>query len=210
MKTAEASVEMLKTDLRFTDGLEKAGPGKSLQGTFLAVIYPVTPIKIYLCFFTILVLILSVIALSIILSEKNKEQALENSVFAACPKDWIIFGSKCLYFAEDMGNWTFSQTFCATLEASLTQFDSKEELNFLKRHNGLSDYWIGLNREASYHIWKWTENTECKAWFSIKGLGECVYLNENGISSARNYTDSVVAPSPPQKILIKLLQKPSP
>ncbi|VTJ90793.1 Hypothetical predicted protein, partial [Marmota monax] len=94
---------------------------------------------------------------------KNKEQTLENSVLSSCPKDWIAFGSQCLYFAEDMGNWTFSQTFCANFEAGIGQFESQEELqNFLKRYKGLSDYWIGLNRKASYHIWKWTNNTKCK------------------------------------------------
>nr|XP_040137795.1 C-type lectin domain family 2 member H-like [Ictidomys tridecemlineatus] len=132
---------------------------------------------------------------------KNKEQTLENPVFVTCPKDWIAFGSQCLYFAEDMGNWTFSQTFCTTLEASLAQFERQEELNFLKRDNGLSDYWIGLKREASYHIWKWTENTECKAWFSIKEFGACAYLNDNGISNVRNYTDNVVVCFPPHKNL---------
>ncbi|XP_027779641.1 C-type lectin domain family 2 member D isoform X1 [Marmota flaviventris] len=189
MTAAEASVEMLKTDLRFTDGLEKAGPGKSLQRKLLAVIYPVTPIKIYLCFFIISILIASVITLSIILSAKKTEPIVQNLVFATCPKDWIGFGNKCFYFSEDIGNWTFSQTFCASLASNLAQFESQEELNFLKRYKGLSDHWIGLNRESSHHVWRWTDNTEYKALFSIRGDGECAYLNDNGISSARQYTD---------------------
>uniref|UniRef100_A0A8D2CL86 C-type lectin domain-containing protein n=1 Tax=Sciurus vulgaris TaxID=55149 RepID=A0A8D2CL86_SCIVU len=120
---------------------------------------------------------------------KKTAPILENPVFATCPKDWIGFGSKCFYFSEDIGSWTFSQTFCASLEASLAQFESQEELNFLMRYKGLSDHWIGLNRESSHHIWKWTDKTEYKSLFSIKGDGECAYLNDNGISSARHYTD---------------------
>ncbi|RWS19351.1 C-type lectin domain family 2 member E-like protein [Leptotrombidium deliense] len=56
---------------------------------------------------------------------------VENPVFAICPKDWIGFGNKCFYFSEGVGNWTFSQTFCASLAANLAQFESQEELNSL-------------------------------------------------------------------------------
>ncbi|XP_047404635.1 C-type lectin domain family 2 member D11-like isoform X2 [Sciurus carolinensis] len=190
MTEAETSVEMLRTDLEFTGGLEKAGRGKTLQGNFPPVSSPVTPIRVYYwCFIIILVLITIVIALPIILSAKTTKPILENPVFATCPKDWIGFGSKCFYFSDDIGNWTFSQTFCASLEASLVQFESHEELNFLIRYKGLSDHWIGLNRESSHHVWKWTDKTEYKSSFSIKGDGECAYLNDNGISSARHYTD---------------------
>ncbi|KAI5126082.1 C-Type Lectin Domain Family 2 Member D [Manis pentadactyla] len=81
------------------------------------------------------------------------------------------------------------QIFCASLEAHLVQFESAEELNFLKRYKGPSDHWIGLRRESSHHIWKWTDNTEYHVWSVIKGGGECAYLNDNGVSSARVYTD---------------------
>nr|XP_044611585.1 C-type lectin domain family 2 member E-like isoform X5 [Equus asinus] len=89
----------------------------------------------------------------------------------------------------DARNWTFSQAFCVSLEADLVQFETLEELNFLKRYKGPSDHWIGLSRESSYHIWKWTDDSEYNASYVIKGVGECAYLNDNGISSARTYTD---------------------
>ncbi|XP_036763996.2 C-type lectin domain family 2 member H-like, partial [Manis pentadactyla] len=105
------------------------------------------------------------------------------------PQTWIGFENKCFYFSEETRNWTFSQTFCASLEAYLVQFETAEELNFLKRYKGPSDHWIGLRRESSHHIWKWTHNPEYNVSSVIKGGGECAYLNDNGVSSARVYTD---------------------
>ncbi|KAK2498953.1 hypothetical protein MC885_001572 [Smutsia gigantea] len=95
-------------------------------------------------------------------------------MYATCPQTWIGFGNKCFYFSEETRNWTFSQTFCASLEAHLVQFETVEEL---------------ASRESSHHIWKWTDNTEYHVWFVIKGGGECAYLNDNGVSSVRIYTD---------------------
>ncbi|KAM9230436.1 C-type lectin domain family 2 member D isoform 2-T4 [Dugong dugon] len=86
-------------------------------------------------------------------------------------------------------NWTFSQTFCASMEASLAQFEILEELNFLKRYKGPSDHWIGLSRESPHHSWKWTDGTEHNNSFIIRGAGERAYLNDNGISTARTYTE---------------------
>ncbi|XP_022433246.1 C-type lectin domain family 2 member D11-like isoform X2 [Delphinapterus leucas] len=92
-------------------------------------------------------------------------------------------------FLSDARNWTSSQTFCTSLEAVLGQFETEEELFFLKRYKGPSDHWIGLRRESSHHVWKWTDSTEYNASFVIKGVGECAYLNDIGLSSARSYTD---------------------
>uniref|UniRef100_A0A8D2CRQ2 C-type lectin domain-containing protein n=1 Tax=Sciurus vulgaris TaxID=55149 RepID=A0A8D2CRQ2_SCIVU len=158
---------------------ENISSSNKLYSEILLVSGHLTMANVYLL---LLLVVVSILA-------KTTKPILENPVFATCPKDWIGFGSKCFYFSEDIGNWTFSQTFCASLEASLVQFESQEELNFLIRYKGLSDHWIGLNRESSHHIWKWTDKTEYKASFSIKGDGECAYLNDNGISSARHYTD---------------------
>ena len=49
-------------------------------------------------------------------------------LYVPCSKGWIGFGSKCFYFSEDTRNWTFSQTFCTSLEAVLAQFETKDEL----------------------------------------------------------------------------------
>ncbi|XP_014447973.1 C-type lectin domain family 2 member D11-like isoform X2 [Tupaia chinensis] len=154
---AEASSQMLKTDLSFTDDQEKGLSGKNLQKKCLRSTSADKLIRIYCNFLMILSLFLTVVVLAILLS--------------------------------DIRNWTFSQTFCASLEAELARFETLEELNFLKRYKGPSDHWIGLSRETSHHVWKWTDNTVCNISFPIKGVGECAYLNDNGVSSARTYTD---------------------
>ncbi|XP_010856907.1 PREDICTED: C-type lectin domain family 2 member D11-like isoform X2 [Bison bison bison] len=110
-------------------------------------------------------------------------------LYVPCSKGWIGFGSKCFYFSEDTRNWTFSQTFCTSLEAVLAQFETKDELNFLIRYKGHSDHWIGLSRESSHHVWKWTDNSKYNASFAITGDATCGYLNDLGVSSARSYTD---------------------
>ncbi|KAK7799784.1 hypothetical protein U0070_002908, partial [Myodes glareolus] len=107
--------------------------------------------------------------------------------YATCPKEWIGFGSKCFYFSEDMRNWTFSQTSCVALKAHLAKFESPEKLNFMKRYKGPSDHWIGLRRKSSHHPWRWTDNTEYNSSVLTRGEGECAYLSDRGISSARNY-----------------------
>uniref|UniRef100_A0A9L0IP82 C-type lectin domain-containing protein n=1 Tax=Equus asinus TaxID=9793 RepID=A0A9L0IP82_EQUAS len=187
----EASPKVLQTDLISRDGMEDAESGKTLQRKCAAIIAPVTLAKIYCCFSLIAVLTASVIVLSILLAVLVGQaiSVLEVPVSVGCPKQWIGFGSKCFYFSEDARNWTFSQAFCVSLEADLVQFETLEELNFLKRYKGPSDHWIGLSRESSYHIWKWTDDSEYNASYVIKGVGECAYLNDNGISSARTYTD---------------------
>ncbi|XP_032127777.1 C-type lectin domain family 2 member E-like isoform X1 [Sapajus apella] len=191
MTAAETSQKMLKVDLTFRDGLEEGESGKTLQRKCLALMSPVTPVKVYCCLFIIAVLTTSVVTLSIVLSVLMREEkpVMESPKYAACPKSWIGFGSKCFYFSEDTRNWTFSQVFCVSLEASLAQFATMEELNFLKRYKGPSDHWIGLRRESSDGIWRWTDNTEHNNTFPIRGVGECAYLNDNGVGSASIYTD---------------------
>ncbi|XP_006875544.1 PREDICTED: C-type lectin domain family 2 member D [Chrysochloris asiatica] len=120
---------------------------------------------------------------------RKGEQSSEACVCTACRKEWIGFRGKCYYFSEDTRNWTHSQKFCASMEASLVLIETQEELNFLKRYKGPSDHWIGLSRESSRDIWKWTDGTNHNNSFIIKGVGECAYLNDNGVSSARTYTD---------------------
>ncbi|KAM9071856.1 C-type lectin domain family 2 member D11-like isoform 3-T6 [Megaptera novaeangliae] len=99
-------------------------------------------------------------------------------LYVTCPKEWIGFGSKCFYFSEDTRNWTFSKTFCTSSEAVLAQFETEEELNFLKRYKGPSDHWIGLRRKSSKHGWKWTDSTEYNASyvFSLLFLLLCLHV----------------------------------
>nr|XP_048296049.1 C-type lectin domain family 2 member E-like [Myodes glareolus] len=153
---------MLKRDLTTPDSLQEVKIGEKLQGKCLRNVSPESPVKLYCCYIVIMVLTVTVIGLSIALSVRKEIVAISRPgpYYSTCPKDWIGFGSKCFYFSEDVRNWTFSQTYCMALEARLALYDSLEELNFLKRYKGASDYWIGLHRESPEHPWTWTDNTE--------------------------------------------------
>ncbi|XP_032761463.1 C-type lectin domain family 2 member D3-like isoform X2 [Rattus rattus] len=141
---------------------------KVRQGKGLRSIFPESPVKRYCCYGVITVVAIAILVpLSVALSVKQMEQtsinntsaASINNTYAACPSNWTEYGNKCFYFSENTSNWTFSQTLCKAQQAELARFDNQEELNFLKRHKGSSNPWIGLHRESSAHPWKWTDNT---------------------------------------------------
>ncbi|KAM9684013.1 C-type lectin domain family 2 member D isoform 2-T2 [Dama dama] len=163
--------------------------GKDFRKKCLAMISPVTPAKLYCCIVIIFVLIaLDVVLFSVWVAVRSREPD-SHVLYVTCPKGWIGFGCKCFYFSEDSKSWTFSQTFCTSLGAVLVQFETEEELNFLKRYKDSSDHWIGLSRESSHHPWKWTDNSTYNASFVITGTGECAYLNDVRISSSRVYAN---------------------
>ncbi|XP_005087196.2 C-type lectin domain family 2 member E-like [Mesocricetus auratus] len=185
----EASKGLLHTDRTTPVSLQDKAIGKKLHGKFLRTISTESPVKLYCCYAVIMVLTVAVITLSVALS-LSVRPVTENceTCSATCPRDWIEFGGKCFYFSEDTRNWTFSQTSCMAQEAHLAVFDTIEELNFLKRYKGPSDYWIGLHRESPEHPWLWTDNTEYNNLVLTQGGGEYAYLNDRGISSATEYT----------------------
>uniref|UniRef100_A0A8C3W8W2 C-type lectin domain family 2 member D n=1 Tax=Catagonus wagneri TaxID=51154 RepID=A0A8C3W8W2_9CETA len=115
---------------------------------------------------------------------QNPSECLE----AACPEHWIGFQRKCFYFSDDTKNWTFSQRFCDSQGANLVQVETLQELEFLLRYKGASDHWIGLSRKQG-QPWRWINGTEWTRCFPIKGGGECAYLNDEGASSARHYSE---------------------
>ncbi|XP_007651343.1 C-type lectin domain family 2 member E [Cricetulus griseus] len=187
-KIKEASTGLLKTDVTTPDSLKDVEIGKKVQGKCLRIISAESPAKLYCCYGVIAVLTVTVLSLSVALSLSGRP-VTENSgpCYATCPKDWIGFGNKCYYFSEEMRNWTFSQTSCMALEAHLAIHESQEELNFLKRYKGPSDHWIGLHRESPEDPWMWTDNTEYNNLVLTQGGGEYAYLNDSGISSAKDY-----------------------
>ncbi|XP_031239440.1 C-type lectin domain family 2 member H-like [Mastomys coucha] len=189
-KVEEASMGMLKTDLTAADCLQEGEMNRKLQAKCLRIVSPEFCVKLYCCYGVIMVLTVAVVALSVPFSKGNKIQTIRNCepCYATCPRGWIGFGSKCFYFSEDVGNWTFSQSSCMALDAHLALFDSLEELNFLKRYKGPSDHWIGLHRASTEHPWMWTGNTEYSNLVLTRGGGECGFLSDNGISSGRSYT----------------------
>ncbi|XP_065797547.1 C-type lectin domain family 2 member D11-like [Muntiacus reevesi] len=187
--TTEVSLKMLETDPTCRGNAEAWRSGKDFRKKCLAIMFPVTPAKLYYCIVIIFMLIaLNVVLLFTCVAVRSRKPD-SHVLYVPCPKGWIGFGRKCFYFSEDSKNWTFSQTFCTSREAVLVQFETEEELNFLKSHKGPFDHWIGLSRESSHHAWKWTDNSTYNTSFGMTGDGECGYLNEFGVASARSYTD---------------------
>ncbi|XP_067414561.1 C-type lectin domain family 2 member D-like [Emydura macquarii macquarii] len=102
-----------------------------------------------------------------------------------CPEGWIGYRGKCYYFSETEGNWTYSQSQCSSLSASLAGIDSEQEKVFLLRYKDFFDRWIGLQREPG-QPWRWPNGTEFDLRFPIRGGGDCAYLiGENWVSSSR-------------------------
>ncbi|KAG6923691.1 C-type lectin domain family 2 member D [Chelydra serpentina] len=102
-----------------------------------------------------------------------------------CPDGWVGYRGKCYYFSETEGNWTYSQSQCSALNASLAAIDSEQEKDFLLRYKGLLDRWIGLQREPG-QPWMWPNGTEFDQRFPIRGGGDCVFLmDEDWFGSSR-------------------------
>ncbi|XP_047643539.1 C-type lectin domain family 2 member D isoform X3 [Phacochoerus africanus] len=185
--TSLEALKFLQTGHTCRESMSEGQSGEDLQRKCLSIT-SLTFLKLACFIIPMAVLAAAVIVLSTFLAVRGADRQ-EYVRYVTCPKGWIGFGSKCFYFSEDAKNWTVSQMFCVSLEAHLAQFETEEELKFLKRYKGPSDHWIGLSRESPRHVWKWTDNTEYNASFVIRGVGECAYLNDIGVSSARTYTD---------------------
>uniref|UniRef100_A0A8C8RYP8 C-type lectin domain-containing protein n=1 Tax=Pelusios castaneus TaxID=367368 RepID=A0A8C8RYP8_9SAUR len=94
-----------------------------------------------------LILIIIIIILVILLAQPAKKHepsppAPACSV-AACPDGWVGYQGKCYYFSEVEADWTSSQSNCSAHGASLAGIDSLQEMDFMMRYKGPSDYWIG-------------------------------------------------------------------
>uniref|UniRef100_A0A452ICA5 C-type lectin domain-containing protein n=1 Tax=Gopherus agassizii TaxID=38772 RepID=A0A452ICA5_9SAUR len=128
------------------------------------------------------------LATALTLLSANSHVADPGPLAAHCCLDsWVRYRGKCYYFSEAEGNWTYSQSNCSSLDASLAVIDSDPEMAFMLRYKGKPEHWIGLRRELELgQPWKWANGSEFNSWFSIRGGGDCAYLNdERGISSAR-------------------------
>uniref|UniRef100_A0A670IQJ8 C-type lectin domain-containing protein n=1 Tax=Podarcis muralis TaxID=64176 RepID=A0A670IQJ8_PODMU len=100
-----------------------------------------------------------------------------------CPEGWIGYQRKCYYFSDSDRNWTYSQNYCASFNASLVVIDSQEEMIFLRRYKGHFDHWIGLQRMNDQEPWKWINGTIFNKSFEIRGGGTGAYLNHQGVAS---------------------------
>nr|XP_005311367.2 C-type lectin domain family 2 member F-like [Chrysemys picta bellii] len=66
--------------------------------------------------FTVLIIIIVTLA-ALLAVEKSKPPV--GAAGPGCPDGWIGYRGKCYYFSETEGNWTYSQSQCSALSASL-------------------------------------------------------------------------------------------
>ncbi|XP_039373084.1 C-type lectin domain family 2 member D-like [Mauremys reevesii] len=147
----------------------------------------------------VLNLILSILLLivTIALSAKKPEPCLADPT---CPDGWVRHLEKCYFFSQAEGSWTYSQSNCSALSASLAAIDTQHEMDFLMRHKGPSHHWIGLRREPG-QPWMWTSGTEFNNWFPIVGGGLCAFAEygeivSSGCSRDRRWICSKAAEKP--------------
>ncbi|XP_078511726.1 C-type lectin domain family 2 member D-like [Lissotriton helveticus] len=128
-----------------------------------------------------------IIALSVLQSKPcDYEKETKQQILAPCADGWIFYLGTCYFFSEKEGNWTDSQRFCDSHDASLAVIATQKEMDFIMRFKGLDDHWIGLSREPMGE-WKWSNGTKFNNWFDITGDSNCAYLNHQGAKNARCY-----------------------
>ncbi|XP_075769937.1 C-type lectin domain family 2 member H-like isoform X2 [Pelodiscus sinensis] len=106
---------------------------------------------------SIVIIILSITIIALAARQSPPCPSFPPPVTATCPDGWVGFQGKCFYFSETEGNWSASQSHCASHNASLATVDSLPELAFMRRYKGNPFCWIGLQREQDQgQPWKWT------------------------------------------------------
>ncbi|XP_027563722.1 C-type lectin domain family 2 member D-like, partial [Neopelma chrysocephalum] len=88
--------------------------------------------------------IFSLILLVAVIVLGARPQFLEPEFSHVCPDTWPGFQGKCYYFSVAEGNWSTGRERCEALGASLASISTGDELNFLLRHKGEANHWIGL------------------------------------------------------------------
>ncbi|XP_054552757.1 C-type lectin domain family 2 member B-like, partial [Talpa occidentalis] len=97
-----------------------------------------------------------------------------------CPDEWIFYRKKCYFFSKEEKDWNSSRHICLTQHAALTGIDDQIEMVFLLKHKCTGDHWIGLEIKST---------TEKETWYYVSGNEGCGYLHENGVATARCYTE---------------------
>ncbi|KAG8127752.1 hypothetical protein E2320_014638, partial [Naja naja] len=107
---------------------------------------------------------------------------LSSSPHVACPDSWVGYRGKCFYASKEERNWPLSLETCSSFNASLAVIDNQNELDFWVDFFHSFHYWVGLSREVN-QTWKWSNGTEFKNRFPVRGEGFCAYLNGKGADS---------------------------
>ncbi|XP_077026105.1 C-type lectin domain family 2 member B isoform X2 [Tamandua tetradactyla] len=107
------------------------------------------------------------VALNIFLTVQLSTTPLCEHPHSFCPDDWIGFHNNCYFFSKEERDWNSSRCSCTSEHADLTIIDTMKEINFLIRHKGSSDHWIGLTMTGN-QIGKWVNGAtlnKCTATF---------------------------------------------
>ncbi|XP_036092829.1 C-type lectin domain family 2 member A isoform X1 [Rousettus aegyptiacus] len=134
-----------------------------------------------LCLLLCILIIIMLIAILVPIFSKS-------SLTMKCSGEWIGVREKCFYFSDDTRDWTASKNFCSSQGSELAQIDTKEDMEFLKKHIGTFMHWIGLSRKQG-ESWKWTNGTVFNGWFEINGNGFFAFLSADGVYSSRGFVD---------------------
>lgn len=105
-----------------------------------------------------------------------------------CPDGWIGFQKNCYYFSKQERDWNSSRKQCSTQHADLTVINTKEEMDFLRQQKSIDDLWIGLEMTKS-QSGKWVNGEIFNKWFDVRGNEKCAYLSDDGVATARCYTE---------------------
>ncbi|XP_066473041.1 C-type lectin domain family 2 member B-like [Tiliqua scincoides] len=138
---------------------------------FIALLYRV--ISLFLLF---------AIATVVVLAGNQIEQLARAMVSPAhcgppCPRHWIDYEGKCYFFSREKRNWTSSQNFCSSFNASLARIEIGEK-DFVMRLKCKDISWIGLWRNSD-NSWLWSDG-EMSILEVIGEGGDCAYLDNEG------------------------------
>ncbi|XP_039213086.1 C-type lectin domain family 2 member D-like isoform X1 [Crotalus tigris] len=130
----------------------------------------------------VVVLIIIIISLAVKKTKTCPHCPSLPSQSVACPDFWIGYRRKCFYVSKEQKNWSLSLTTCSSFNASLAVIDTQKELEFWVDILNPIHYWFGLSRKAN-KVWKWSNGTEFKTQFPVRGEGFCAYIDAKGASS---------------------------
>ncbi|KAB1254228.1 C-type lectin domain family 2 member B [Camelus dromedarius] len=105
-----------------------------------------------------------------------------------CPDNWIGSNDKCYYFSKEEKDWNSSRYNCTSQHADLAEIDTAEKMEFLMRFKCSWDHWIGQVKKE-IQTGQSIDGTVFKNWDLATRNEVCNYLNENGLATARCYTE---------------------
>ncbi|CAN0289989.1 unnamed protein product [Rangifer tarandus platyrhynchus] len=129
--------------------------------------------------------VINIVLISIDIHFSDKE---DKGVRYFCSDNWIGFQDKCYYFSEDEQDWNSSRYNCLSQNANLVLITTTKEKHFLKRFKCTSDHWIWRDMTENL-TGQWVDENIFNKGINMTGNEICFYLNEDGVATARCYTE---------------------